>query len=76
MSQHSSSDAFDLNDFRQQILRMRRMGAARGFLDSKLGLEGVLGGLAAVDLEGEIRRIVAMIDSMTLAERRDPRPDR
>lgn len=68
--------AFDLEDFREQLQQMRKMGGLEGLL-SKLPA-GMLGGaanmkLAASKLNGkEFIHMEAIISSMTLRERRFP----
>lgn len=62
---------FDLNDFRSQLAAVKSMGPMRGLL------EQMPGGLAQMvpedaDPEEELKRISAMLDSMTSAERANP----
>ena len=66
-------DHFDLNDFREQLDRIAEMGPIRDQIDKTPGM-GQMGrdGLARIDPDAEVRRILGIIDSMTLAERRDP----
>ncbi len=65
---------FDLDDFRQQIINIKKMGSMREILGKIPGLNQMMGGesLNGMEPDEEIRRIQGMIDSMTLAERRDP----
>ncbi|MBM3329357.1 MAG: signal recognition particle protein [Calditrichaeota bacterium] len=62
---------FTLDDFKEQILQLKKMGP----LESILGmLPGMKGALKGVDVnEGEMKAVVAIIDSMTPNERRTPR---
>ncbi len=64
---------FTLEDLRDQLRQMRRLGPLAQVLEM-LPKAGPLRGLdaAAVD-DGKLRRIEAIIDSMTLEERRLPR---
>lgn len=64
-------DSFGLDDYLEQVGRMRKMGP----LDQILGMMPGLGSLKASDMhmdEAELDRIEAIISSMTPAERRDP----
>ncbi|QDX82241.1 signal recognition particle protein [Denitratisoma sp. DHT3] len=68
-----SGKGFDLNDFKDQIAQMRKMGGLSSLLDK---LPAQLGGLAqqaggAVE-DKAIRRIEGIINSMTPAERSKP----
>jgi signal recognition particle subunit SRP54 len=65
---------FDLDDFRKQIVTMKSMGSMQDLMKKIPGL-GSLGAdeLGGIDADEEIKRIQGMIDSMTLAERRDPK---
>ncbi|HSB60962.1 MAG TPA: signal recognition particle protein [Vicinamibacteria bacterium] len=62
---------FTLEDYRDQMAQLRKMGP----LDQVLSMIPGMGSLKGVDVdagEREIRRAVAIIDSMTPRERRDP----
>ena len=62
---------FDLEDFRDQLRQLQRMGP----LDQVMSMLPGMGNLQGVDTEGgerEMRRATAIIDSMTPRERRDP----
>ena len=63
---------FDLNDFRQQIEQMQKMGSVRDLMSKIPGLNQMAGSLEGVDADGEVKRIRGIIDSMTAAERGDP----
>jgi signal recognition particle subunit SRP54 len=63
---------FDLNDFRQQIVQMKKMGSVKELMGKIPGLNQMAVDLDQVDADGEVRRIQGIIDSMTPAERRDP----
>ncbi len=63
---------FDLNDFRQQIGQMKKMGSVKDLMGKIPGMSQVAGNLDGMDADGEVRRIQGIIDSMTAAERRDP----
>ena len=62
---------FTLEDYRDQIRQLRKMGP----LDQVLSMLPGMGPLKGVDVdagEREMRRAVAIIDSMTPRERREP----
>jgi signal recognition particle subunit SRP54 len=62
---------FTLQDFRDQLAQVRRLGP----LDSVLSMVPGLGSLKGFDAdagERDMRRSVAILDSMTLEERREP----
>jgi signal recognition particle subunit SRP54 len=63
---------FDLNDFRQQIVQMKKMGSVKELMGKIPGLNQMAGSLEGVDADGEVQRIQGIIDSMTPGERRDP----
>jgi signal recognition particle subunit SRP54 len=63
---------FDLNDFRQQISSIKKMGSVGDLLGKIPGLNQMAGQLEGVDADGEVQRIQGIIDSMTPAERADP----
>ncbi|MFO0891166.1 MAG: signal recognition particle protein [Isosphaeraceae bacterium] len=63
---------FDLNDFRQQIGQMKKMGSMRELMGKIPGLSQMSGDLGNLDADGEVQRIQGIIDSMTPAERSRP----
>jgi signal recognition particle subunit SRP54 len=64
---------FTLEDYRDQIRQMRKLGPLDQVLSMLPGLgPGALKGVDTEAGERELRRVVAMIDSMTPRERRDP----
>jgi signal recognition particle subunit SRP54 len=63
---------FDLNDFRQQIVQMKRMGSVRELMSMIPGLNQLPEDLGGIDTEAEIKRIQGIIDSMTQVERSRP----
>jgi signal recognition particle subunit SRP54 len=63
---------FDLNDFRQQIIQMKRMGSVRELMSMIPGLNQLPQDVGGIDAEAEIKRIQGIIDSMTQAERSRP----
>jgi signal recognition particle subunit SRP54 len=65
-----SKESLDLEDFRDQLRKLRRMGPLGQLLDMIPGLGGKIP-TGEVD-ESQLKRVEAIIDSMTPAERRDP----
>jgi signal recognition particle subunit SRP54 len=63
---------FDLNDFRQQIVQMKKMGSVKELMGKIPGLGDLAGSMEGVDADLEVKRIAGIIDSMTPAERQDP----
>src|SRR5262250_1254548 len=64
---------FDLNDLREQLLQMRQMGGMTGLMGMLPGIAKMKNQLAAANLDERVlKRQVAMIDSMTPRERRNP----
>ncbi len=62
---------FTLEDFREQLRQVRRMGPLEGLLDLIPGLSAWRGRRPEVE-EREFKRMEAILDSMTPQERRDP----
>ena len=68
-----SGERFDLNDFKEQIAQMRKMGGLSGLLDKlPAQLAEAAGQMNANDQERQIRRTEGIISSMTAAERAKP----
>jgi signal recognition particle subunit SRP54 len=63
---------FDLSDFRDQIDQMLSMGGLGGLLDKLPGASGIPEAMKSQVNDGELRRLVAIINSMTLQERQYP----
>ena len=67
--------AFDLEDFRTQMRRLKKLGSLDSILKMIPGLGGIrekLAGAGGAMPEREMARAEAIINSMTLAERRRP----
>src|SRR5688572_20140024 len=60
---------FDLEDFRQQIQTMKKMGPVTELLGMVPGMKKLMGGADMAGAEGELVRVEAIINSMTRAER-------
>jgi signal recognition particle subunit SRP54 len=63
---------FDLDDFRQQIVQMKKMGSVKELMGKIPGLNQMADQLEGMDADAEVKRIQGIIDSMTPDERRDP----
>src|SRR6478752_3644381 len=64
---------FDLGDLRQQLTQMQQMGGLGGLMNMLPGIAKMKNQLAAANIdEGVIKRQIAIIDSMTPQERRNP----
>ena len=63
---------FDLEDFREQMLQMSNMGGVAGMLDKIPGLSSVPQAAKAQIDDTQIKRTIAIINSMTRKERRFP----
>lgn len=63
---------FDLEDFREQLEQMMKMGGLTGLLDKLPGMSGMPQGVKNQVNDKEVRHLVAIINSMTPRERRFP----
>ena len=63
---------FDLEDFRDQMQQMSQMGGVAGLMDKLPGMSEVPQHLKDQVNDREIRRTIAMVNSMTPQERRFP----
>lgn len=63
---------FDLEDFRSQLVQMRNMGGMANLMDKMPGLEQIPEKAKAQVNDKELRRLEAIINSMTVSERRAP----
>jgi signal recognition particle subunit SRP54 len=68
-----SGERFDLNDFKQQVGQMRRMGGLGGLLD-KLPAQfaQAAGQVDPKQMDRQVRRLEGIVDSMTPQERAKP----
>jgi signal recognition particle subunit SRP54 len=65
--------AFDLSDLREQLTQMQQMGGMAGLMGMLPGIAKMKNQLAAANLDERVlKRQVAIIDSMTPQERRNP----
>jgi signal recognition particle subunit SRP54 len=63
---------FTLEDFRDQLRQVRKMGPLEQVISMIPGVGGALKGVDVDRGEQEMRRSIAIVDSMTPHERRDP----
>ena len=66
---------FNYDDFLKQLEQMKKLGSMKNLLSMIPGMSGMLKQLGDIDLENssEIKKIKAMINSMTRKERENPR---
>ena len=64
---------FTLADFRKMLLQIRKLGSFEKIMSMIPGLSGMSDMLQNADAEGEMTRIGGIVDSMTPAERRNPK---
>ncbi|HEX7043991.1 MAG TPA: signal recognition particle protein [Burkholderiales bacterium] len=62
----------DLEDFRDQLLQMQRMGGVASLLEKLPGVDQLPAAARAQANDDQLKRIVAIINSMTPEERRRP----
>jgi signal recognition particle subunit SRP54 len=63
---------FDLEDFREQLAQMQSMGGIASMLEKLPGAAQLQDKLKAANPEKDVKRSIAIIDSMTRKERRFP----
>lgn len=63
---------FDFEDLRDQMMQMEKMGGITGLIDKMPGMGNVPEHVKNQANDKEIRRMVAIINSMTVEERRKP----
>lgn len=62
---------FDLEDFRDQLRAIRRMGPITELLGMVPGMKGLVRALDPAQADGQLRKVEAIINSMTIEERRN-----
>jgi signal recognition particle subunit SRP54 len=67
-----SKKGFDLSDFREQMQQMQNMGSFESIIEKLPGAAQIQAQMKNVNAEKEIKRAVAIINSMTPQERRFP----
>lgn len=63
---------FDLNDMKEQLQQMQNMGGLSGLMDKLPGIGQIPEEVKRQVTGKEVPRMIAIIDSMTLKERRNP----
>jgi signal recognition particle subunit SRP54 len=63
---------FDFSDFKEQLTQMRKMGGIKSLMGKLPSMAGIPKGAAAMMDEGLMKKMEAIIDSMTQKERRFP----
>ncbi len=63
---------FSLEDFRDQLQMLSRMGPISGLMKMLPGFGSIKDQLDNVDAEGELKKVNSMLDSMTKMERKQP----
>ncbi|MEZ5536990.1 MAG: signal recognition particle protein [Thiolinea sp.] len=64
--------SFDFEDLREQMLQMQKMGGMGGLMDKMPGMGKMAAQVNSQVGDREVRRMIGIINSMTLAERRHP----
>jgi signal recognition particle subunit SRP54 len=71
-AQRLMENRFTLEDFRNQLQQVRKMGPIGQILEMVPGGSGLAGAAQQAVDDGELRRVEAIMDSMTPGERREP----
>jgi len=64
--------SFALDDFREQVSRISRLGSLQKILGRIPGMEGAIKQFADLDVENGVKRMLGIVDSMTDDEKRNP----
>jgi signal recognition particle subunit SRP54 len=72
MGKLKKGQGFDLEDFRQQLIQMRNMGGVANLMEKMPGIDQVPDKAKSQINDKEMRRLEAIINSMTPHERRFP----
>ncbi|MEM8865194.1 MAG: signal recognition particle protein [Planctomycetota bacterium] len=64
---------FTLDDFKKQISQIKKLGSMKKIMGMIPGMGAMMQGLDDMDPEQDMKRLFGMIDSMTPAEKRDPK---
>lgn len=67
------SGKFDLEDFLSQMQQVRKMGPIGKLMEMVPGMNKMTGGVDLSDAEKDLKRVEAIIQSMTVIERRNPK---
>lgn len=63
---------FDLNDFRDQLMQMNQLGGVGALMDKLPGMGQLPDAVKSQVNDGQFKRMLAILNSMTLKERRYP----
>ncbi len=72
MKKVKKGSRFDLNDLRDQLEQMQNMGGMGGMLEKLPGMGNMAQMAEQANMSSQFKRMQVIIDSMTLAERRNP----
>ena len=72
LQENLEKGVFTLDDFKKQLLQIKRLGSMRKWIGMIPGMGGMMDALGDVDPEQDMKRMFGVIDSMTREERRDP----
>ena len=64
---------FTLEDFRKQLTQVGRLGPMQKVMGMIPGMGQMTEGLDDIDAEGDMKRLLGIIDSMTPQERQNPK---
>lgn len=64
---------FSLEDFRNQMLQLAKPGLMKKMIGLIPGMGGMMEAMEGMDAERDSKRLIGIIDSMTPAERRNPK---
>jgi signal recognition particle subunit SRP54 len=67
------SGEFTLDDFKSQLEHFTKPGLVQKLMGMMPGMSEMAGMMDGMDAEGDARRLIGIIDSMTLYERREPK---
>lgn len=74
IAKRMQSGEFDLNDLKSQLQQMNKMGGLGGLMGMMPGMKGMKEKMESAGInEQMIKRQIAVIDSMTKAERKNPK---
>ncbi|TWT37224.1 Signal recognition particle protein [Posidoniimonas corsicana] len=64
---------FTLDDFKKQLKQITRLGPLRKVMGMIPGMKGMMDSMGDMDPEQDMKQLFGIIDSMTPAEKRDPK---
>ena len=74
LSRKIKKGEFNFNDFLEQMESLKKMGSMKSIMGMIPGMSGMASALKDFDMEnsGELKKIKALVSSMTMKEREDP----